>query len=276
MRGMVAVEGDTGVVARSDVRLGFERPEQRDFRTQVQAACRGLSPRLGTVLRAVYAHPITREAVDLENVALYNVGLACVGHLARYGVVLEREPGLRLDDRFDADLHHELRYEVTPYSGWTCWRPSRLLYDVVLDNPAGLVVPTAKKVWVAGRRGQVTVQSISPEGPLLVDVEIGGGAALLGMMKPVVDGLLAVGHSYVGGEQEALAARREAIQADLEDGELERSLQAWDAPLGPWRFLFARGDGVQVSPADDRIVGLRMTRREQRGLRFSVHKAEPC
>jgi hypothetical protein len=76
-----------------------------------------------------------------------------------------------------------------------------------------------------------------------------------------------------------LAARSTAIAADLGAEELRALLEAEvERPLGRYAFLFPRGTGVQISPADDRIVGLRVRRRESavEGIRVEVHDAAAC
>lgn len=81
---------DRGVAAWSTARLPFEpKGWLRDYRHELQAAVRAMSPTPTSYLVAEYAAP-EAAFVDLENVLLYNVGSGCYSHLTTQGLLCRR------------------------------------------------------------------------------------------------------------------------------------------------------------------------------------------
>lgn len=88
---------------------------------------------------------------------------------------------------------------------------------------------------------------------------------LVGLLKPLADGLIAAVHAYGSPVDDAILHRAPMIDPTL-TGEVLRSLliEPATAPLGCWRFVTPYRDGVMVSPADDRMVALDIRINQQR------------
>lgn len=262
------------------VRLGYHRANQVGFRSALQSYCADLVAREGELLHAVYAHPfIVGDPVDVENVLTYNVGTGCLRAATVNGLLLERAFTVTADPRFNDTLDHAMSYELTTLDGWRHWSAGQVLASITLPGVNALVNANARTVWVAARRAGVIANESREAVPeaVVVDVEVqapeGVRVGLLGVVKPLVDGLLAAAHGYRGEHLERLVKLAELIDPSLQPDELRSWLTDPSAPFGRASFLFARGAGVQVSPADDRIVALRLVRRF--GPRASSARSRP-
>jgi hypothetical protein len=269
MRDAVVVqEAPVRVEARSAVRLGYYRADQVDFRADLQSACAGLVAGEGELLRAVYSHPlIAGDPVDVENVLTYNVGEGCLRTATVNGLLLERAFAVTPDPRFNDRLDHVMTYGLTTLDAWLHWTAGQPLASITLPDITSLVNINARRLWVAARRAGVIAYESREEVPeaVVVDVEVqapvGVRVGLLRVMKPLVDGLLAAAHSYSGVHLERLVRLATVMDPSLQPDEFRSWLIDPSAPLGLTPFVFPRGTGLQVSPADDRIVALRLVRR---------------
>jgi len=265
---VVVREAPGRVEARSAVRLGYHRADQVAFRADQQSACAGLVAGEGELMRAVYSHPlIAGDPVDVENVLTYNVGEGCLRTATVNGLLLERAFAVTPDPWFNGSLDHVMTYELTTLDGWRHWIAGQPLASITLPDITSLVNTNARRLWVAARRAGVIAyesRETLPEA-VVVDVEVQAPlhvrVGLLGVRKPLVDGLLAAAHGYSGVHLERLVRLATVIDPSLQPDECRSWLIDPSAPLGRTPFVFPRGTGVQVSPADDRIVALRLVRR---------------
>jgi len=268
------------VEARSTQRLGYAKAEQKAFRTALEQACAGLIAKPEEVLYATYA-AAGDDLVDVENVLTYNVSQAHLREAARHGLVLERAHAVIPDERFPDDHTHVMTYTLATDPSWRSWQPTKSLAEVVISDNRVLRGPTARGVWVAARRGTIIAHETTREVPerIAVEVTVGGTLApsinLLSITKPVVDGLLAALHGYAGHRRSEVLDRLPSIV-----GPDEQNLGGWlaedeAAPLGCTEFLLPWRDTIQISPADDRIVALRVRRDDNAGpaIRCHVSKA---
>jgi hypothetical protein len=100
----------TTVSGWSQTRLPFEpRDELREYRAALRSALRGLVSQPGTGLLAAYAAP-DAGVVDVENVALYNIGAGSYSHLTGGGIDCRRMSS--------PDERHHLSYQVAPMPQW--------------------------------------------------------------------------------------------------------------------------------------------------------------
>jgi uncharacterized protein with HEPN domain len=282
MQYSVGVIGGT-VVGRSNRRLPFEPTGiALQYRDALGAAVATLTASPGQVLHATYASAST-DRVDIENVLTYNLGLARLRGATPHGIVLERERAAPADA---SSAQHEVRYCLVDEStAWAHWRAGQALAVVELAGANVLHNLPAPARWLATLRSRPTdlVRQTDVPEAVLVDVAVAcpvtRRVSVTQLMKTLVDGVLAALHRYDGPHVVELAARSTAIAADLGAEELRALLEAEvERPLGRYAFLFPRGTGVQISPADDRIVGLRVRRRESavEGIRVEVHDAAAC
>lgn len=87
----------------------------------------------------------------------------------------------------------------------------------------------------------------------------GRRGGVIGLLKPLTDGVLAAMQTYDGAVDEAVLARVATVDPTLTADEFRDLLtQPADAPLGRGRLVVPRGGGVMWLPADDQIVALQL------------------
>jgi hypothetical protein len=243
-----AVGGDArSVTAWSLRRLAFEpRGEMLEFRRALRAALKALEPVTGTGLVAIYLSP-NDEFVDVENVALYNIGAGAYGHLTAAGLYCERLASP--DDR------HHLRYRVDLLPSPPA---SRLLARATATVPADAHAPGPW--WAQFRPGVEVVDFEGLEnGAFTVDVSILGppaGTRVAGVVKPMLDGLVSALHRHDGRGRDDLLPRLSHL------GDPEALWTALCAPaaavLGTRRLVRVHGANIAWNPADERCNAFRV------------------
>lgn len=209
-----------------------------------------LEIREGTLLEATLTGEPPHGA-DLENVLLYNVGVP-QAHV-HAGVRLRRlaAGGAGVVQHYrrvpiaEADREHE---EAGP-----------VLITMRVPVTDSHELETAKSVWLAARRVAVGVAPGASLAPPAIDLRIRvstGSARSRGsieLVKKLLDGACAALHVYAGPNLEEVT-RRLGNELGEDPGTLRDLLSSErGALLGPLDFLWLRGEGLQVSPADDRI-----------------------
>lgn len=255
------VASDRRVDAQSARRLSFEpKGWQVDFHRELRSALRAMTPPARGPLRCVYSSD-DRALVDIENVLTYNVGTSNLGHLVTAGLVLERS--FDAPSPLDGLTHpHLLSYQFDPDPSveWAHWEPAQLLASISVDRWDWFRDHRVGDAWLRARAHTVDVSpsDVTPrEFGAIVTVTSSGPANLLSALKPMLDGLIASLHRYSGPHTEVLAERAAFLSPAVGLTGLRNALtDPRDRPLGPWPWLIPRGQGVQVSPADDRLVAL--------------------
>ena len=257
------VEPGREVEARSTVRLPFEPAgPMHELRTDLATACRTLVAGPGQVLHAVYSSD-DRSPVDMENVLTYNLGSEAVSAGARHGVVLERSFA-RVGDA-PQDAHHH-RYRLVTGCRWTHWEPGARLASLhFVADTAVFGAGSCGRWWTAARRegcvAHVRTDTVPERFVLRVQVAPPSGwrGRLIGLLKPLPDGVVAAMQAYDGAIDEAVLARVATVDPTLTVEEFRALLtQPADAPLGRGRLVVPRGAGVMWLPADDQIVALQL------------------
>jgi hypothetical protein len=243
----------------SRVRLPFEpRDGLLDFRRELAQACRALNAEPGQVLHAVYESDDSSR-VDIENVLTYNLGTGALRDAARYGLVLERSFA-----NPPHDWNHGHRYALSSAATpWRFWHEGDRLASLDLEAPPDLFAdPKAGRWWLVAKRGALVAHTTSDIPPtafavrLLVSPPAGWRGRLIGLLKPLVDGVVSALHAHTG-PIETVLDRAGGIDPSLSRSEFRELLTSpADAPLGGVRLVARWGQTLQWHPADDRIVVL--------------------
>jgi hypothetical protein len=248
------------VAAWSDFRLPFEpKGEARVFRDRLRAAIHGL--KRTPVLQAAYSSADC-STCDAENVLLYNVGGSPFTGLGSESLLVERHrvPAPTAPSR--ASRPHFVEYRsLAAATTWRAWRVKRTL--IAWSGAAVRGSLSAASAWASVKAGDADLRGRwDGIAPLGVDVHISTDRpiALVSSVKTVLDGVVAAAHSHDGSDAAELAA---LVAVKL--GRTARDALTWltdhdRAALGPRRLLFARAGGVQWNPADDCLVGIRLSR----------------
>lgn len=250
----------TAVQFWSDVRLPFEpKGEARRARDELRRALRNLTP-TGELV-AEYCST-DRRLCDVENVLLYNVGVAQFTTLSSKRIKVVRSfdvPPLTPSGRALPHLH---RYGLWQ-QGLSAWRRGRLVGERVFVIPAPFRTST---VWAVARALAATSEVESDSRELEVDVDITlpatSSLGLASLMKPLLDGVVASFHCHDGSGDLDLLAGRLAGQLGAGTPEVKRLLLKGPAALDARPLVRRFGEGVQWNPADDRLVAveIRMTK----------------
>jgi hypothetical protein len=250
--------GLRAVRAEADAPLPYEprTPEQRELRAELRERLRRLTCRPDEVLQARFYGPKPSGA-DVENLLLYNVddGGGCFAGAAR-GVRLELSP--RPMPRASRPVAY--LYQPAPRAGslslWNETGPLAEWPPVEVAAPAGWA-----PVWFALRSAAVSAPHPPPYGDdFAVFVRIrppaGEGAAAARLVKPLLDGAVAALQAHGDAATLPAVAQRLAAALGRAPAAVEALLAGTEhAALGVVpRLVHLRGEGIQVSPADDRCV----------------------
>lgn len=202
---------------------------------------------------------------DAENVLLYNVGVGAFSDLSRTRLVVRRVQEQPVADMLACAVSHH-RYEVE--NQVTVEVPDAAL-AVEAQLPRLSSSLRAAEVWAAVHRGSVELCAAALHGPLAARITLRSGHPrplnLAAVSKPIVDGLLAALHGFAGPDEvevAARAARQAGATAEEAAGWLRRSRVGG---IGEHRFVHLRGDGLQWTPADDRLVLVDVVREQAAG-----------
>jgi hypothetical protein len=241
------------VSAWSVARLAFEpRGWQVRFRDELREALQALAASAGQTLSARYDAPDDSQ-VDVENVLLYNVGMAWFGPLVGAGLTCRRgrsEDGL-----------HRVRYEVVdavPDPGGDAPIAS-------LTADLGAVLPATTGQWWARLRPHAVAAGAPLDGAtwFTADVVVAGpavtGRRVANMVKPMLDGLISALHVHDGSGREILLPRLAALGAP--ESVWTQLVDPHAAVLGPRCLVRPFRDNVAWNPADDRCLAFRVRTR---------------
>jgi hypothetical protein len=254
------------VLGWSAERLPFDpKGPMGDFRRVLAAGCGTLVAKPGQILQAIYSSTDT-SFVDVENVLTYNVGTRAIRAAAAYGIRLERRYAfVPAAEPAEIQMAHHYDYRlVEPGPSFTWWRAGDVLGSVRLTASRELFGSlNARRWWVAARRGEVRMNRSTDKIPerfaltVALTPPMGSRMALVNVLKPLIDGLVASMHAYPVAIESQIITLLAEVEQSLSPRELTELLLIPDiAPLGRCRFIFQWGNGLMLSPADDRIVAL--------------------
>ena len=252
------------VEAWSTDRLPFDpKGWRREFRDGLRDALVNLEVRDDDLLHAVYSSA-DQSFCDVENVLLYNVGMAAFAGHMRSGLQVERRFAVPAAAQRQGDAHHHRYAAVAANNGLTHWTRSG-----VLAMWSDVRWPTrplkAADWWYALRRADVKVFGrLDPKAFFGVDIVLSGPpslpSGLHNVLKPMLDGVIAALQRHDGSNLDTVATRL----AEELDAEPERvfNLLTTDAVdvVGESQLVRPYRAGLQWNPADDRCVAVRLRR----------------
>ena len=265
------------VEAWSVRRLPFEpKGSMLDLRSALRSAIRDLEP-VG-LIRCAYASP-SSDFCDAENVLLYNVGMSAFSHVLREGVAFERRfapppsPAPLSGPALPHHLYSSSTELTTPH-----WRRDTEVVSWSSSLPAKLT--KAADWWWTTRASDRTVsirEHLSQR--FALDLRVGGlNRPLGGVLKPMLDGIIAAFHRDLAADRESVTRLAQHLQQP--EAEVVRELATEDAPLGTRVLVRPFRDGLQWNPADDLCVACRVEVRDDsrtravEGQLFSVSESD--
>lgn len=242
------VADESGVTARSVRRLQFEpKGEMLGFRSELRNALLQFRLEPGQHLRVEYTPADDRSDgwVDLENVALYNVGMSSFAHLLDNGISCQR-----LDP--NGAIHR------LAYSGAKDWAQRDVGGRLVarLNGSLREFPRSVSEWWHAFRQMDVQAEKRLREGEpfsLLVVVSAYQPEGWLGpRLKPLLDGLVSALHAHDGSSREILEPRLDHV---LGGQNWQLLTDPSDSVLPQRRLLRPHGENFAWNPADDLCGG---------------------
>ena len=242
------VVGPTCVHGWSRVRLPFEpRGDLREYRDELRAAVRKLSPTPNTGLVVRYESP-SDDFADLDNVALYNIGTGSYSHLLKTGLYCERVKA--------SDTRHHLTYQVAELPQIS--DAGLLLASIRTATPTELGAAAA---WWATTRPAVVNRSFGiHDGLFTVAATLSGDwrpSTVANLVKPMLDGVVSALHAHDGSAKDALLA-----QLDFEGNPSrtwERLTDRSAALLGTRPLVRPYLNRIAWNPADERCSAFRIS-----------------
>lgn len=249
------------------------------MRDELASAIRRLNAPPDNALHASYVSP-AHDLCDIENVLFYNVGTSAFRAATTQGMRFERsfaQPPVT-PTRVERDPRHYHRYEMRAItSGWSHWLPTETAVewqDVEIprlgsDTKTAVVWHSLKRANGAiqrhglanGHFGLRIVMNVPDTTPIV---------GVSGLMKPLLDGLIAAFHRHDGSDLDEIA-RRLAQQLDISTSDAARLLSdAAIAALGERRLVWLRGVGLQWNPRDDDCVAAEVIVRPSGRRRWTI------
>lgn len=264
---MAALYGVTGnehgVSGWSNVRLPFEpHGELRAYREDLRSALRRMRPRHGEGLIATYGAP-DHAFVDVENVALYNIGSGAYRHLTEGGLMCRRTVSV--------DTHHHLTYCVGPL---TDPDPEATRILACVESPLPQSLHTPADWWTTlrphVRRNPDVVET--HRGDFVVDVTLTGTwtGRVAGTTKAMLDGLISALHCHDHSKKDDLLPRLAKLG---NPGDVWWALcEPSSAVLGQRSLIRPHGPRIAWNPADHlcRAFRLRANPGPTRGLSATI------
>ncbi len=244
-------------------RLPFE-PDGwiKTARGELREAISKLPLQTGEILHAVYRSDV-RSFADVENILFYNVGTGRFADLASKGLRFERSylaPPSHSAVPENSSLHYHWYGPCLPGETYRHWARGETLASWSVPSVALRPAPSAGDVWLGMKEAlSVTTSEIS-EPPdnfgLTVRVSPPAGARvnLGGLVKALLDGIIAGLHAHDGSKLDEVASRL-ATRLDAEPHDIRSALMdSTHAILGQRSLLHPFGKYVQWNPADDLLV----------------------
>ena len=260
MRYQVRSSSDA-VVAWSAERLRFEpRDWQVAYRDELRDALRQLA---GDTPRGLLAEYDAPEAafVDVENVLLYNVGMAYFAPLIAGGLTCRRAASV--------DANHHVRYRLVDEAP----DPGGGQLFGILRAELGPRMPTTTGAWWARLRPHAMVPTAPTveAGEFTIDVMLSGpqvhGTRVANLVKSLLDGVVSCFHAHDGSHSEELRLRLAALGPG-------HDMWRWltdpsTAMLGARTLVRPYRQNVYWNPADERCQAFRI--RHRQAATWSVH-----
>ena len=227
---------------------------------------RGALSRLhGDALYALYSGP-PDGTFDLENVLFYNVGCSVFRPVATRCIRFERSHSSPPAPTGRTLRWHHLYTTDRPSPRWSASRDG---VELRLQG-AGRLPATAAAWWAAAHSAHADAHANLDVAPLALDLHLTSmqPVNLTERVKKLTDGLLCALHSASAPPSEQLVLRIASVTG-LPPTHVFRNLSR-SGPMGPAKFVWPYRQGLQWSPADDRLVSVNMTWSQSTGNEWSL------
>lgn len=256
---MVRFTAPSVVELWSKRRLPFEpKGWLKTMRGQLRDALRQIQFTNNTFLQSTYVS-LDTGSFDVENVLLYNVGVASFRHLCRNGLSFERKVRTVPDcptSLNDMSMHYH-RYELVPPSP-----VDDISHGVRVAKWRDLHCPPLTQdtkphvLWSLLRRHRVVTATRPFMGRFGLELELfvphETSVHIAAIVKPLVDGVVCAFHSHDGSDLPIVSSRLSSVTG-YPVQEIQSLLMAPDmAKLGQIKLVHPRSRGVQWNPADHR------------------------
>ena len=158
-----------------------------------------------------------------------------------------------LSDEWPAVSQHRYSTTLPPRT----WPSGGVRFRCSLARLATDLKP--QEVWEAVHDGLVEAEEDLSDGDLVIVMRLfapdSRGRNLAALIKPAVDGVQC---SLLGYDGERLDAVVRRVEETARRPELARDRLQTTGPLGHQHFVYLRGDGLQWSPTDDRLVRIEL------------------
>ncbi len=241
-------------------RLPFEpKGWLQNFRSDIRDAVDSLRSGPNEILHTIYGSPFD-EFCDTENILLYNVGVRHFSHLAKHGIRFERSfthpaPPQPLPVQ---QMHYHHYTSTSTSKDFLHWRRGRILAQWTnIELPELMSAIKVEPIWYAIWSGPMQILSMPSQNlkrfglSVTITTPLGKIVNLASLMKPVIDGLVAIFHVHDGQNIKQIS-QRIGSRLGKNPNSIEEFLSRKDrAILGRRQLVWLRSSGVQWNPADD-------------------------
>ncbi len=195
---------------------------------------------------------------DAENILFYNVGAGSFAGALSAGLAWEFAPDGRMPEGFEDRVVVEYAVE-SPDAVFRHWSVGEAAVELrSVEIPALRADSKPAGVWRAihdapgsdVRTGEAIGGDFGLD--LVLHVPASDGVSMLSVVKPLVDGLTAAFHAHDGSNLEEIARRLSGALGEPGSRVAARLQSSERAVLGRCTLLWARANGVQWNPGDDR------------------------
>lgn len=247
----------------SVARLPFEPKDWRlDMRKDLKEAIQEMSLKDGELLYARY-NSLNQERCDIDNILFYNVGTGAFKNICQNGFLLERgyKNVVMSAERQEEYSHYQQYSLVEKTQKSQYWQEKRMLASwrgIVLEKMPN----RPHQYWRIMKSNQMLVEGFPYSGrygiEIIMHLPPGYNYNFAGLIKPMLDGIIASLHSYDGTQLNEVARRLAMVLPDPPE-ELSRILlERNKAILGRRCLVHPFRKFVQWNPADEQCVFIKL------------------
>ncbi|MCF8567814.1 hypothetical protein LLE49_24135 [Alicyclobacillus tolerans] len=255
-------QSDSTVELWSTARLPFEpKGWMRQMRDDLRQALHQIRPETDkSFLQAAYISTDTGY-FDTENVLLYNMGVAAFKHLCLHGISFKHTVQVppNCPVTLNGEAAHFYRYKATPTPTLSLTDDN----DTIAKWPSTACPPLTQStkphvLWGLLRQQDATtiVKEWSGTFGLELTLSVPRDAVIntVGLVKPLLDGIVSAFHTHDGSRLSDVANRLSSMTG-LPPARIESLLMESDkAVFGRTRLIYPHGQGVQWAPNDHLCV----------------------
>lgn len=250
----------------SALRLPFEpKGWLYDMREELKRAIKEMNPDDNRILSAAYISS-NQDVCDIENILIYNVGSGVFKDVCRKGLLLERSYQNVVSPAGNQESYgHYQRYSlVDKMQEPLYWKEKRILASwkgIILDKmPAK---PHA--YWRLMKENQVVAADMAHNGyygiEIAMQLPVNSANNFAGLIKPMLDGIIAAFHSYCGNQLVEISRRLASVLPNQAEEISTMLLDEKLNVLGSRCLVHPFGNFVQWNPSDDKCVVIKLVKK---------------